>query len=113
VLYGAGVPPASRRKFTLYLAPDVFDDLRAQMAATERQPGWLIEQAWRKHRGMTEPQRAPREYVEPPPMIMPYLGRHKWVGPAHQTLGRQCHYCQQYRVNASAECPGPTERTQA
>jgi hypothetical protein len=100
----------SRLKWTLYLAPDVLADLRQQSVDLDRHPGWLLEQAWRQYRKMPEPKRPDPPAVElpsPKPPPQPYLGRHRYAGPAHQTLGRKCASCGQFRVGASAECPGP------
>ncbi len=99
-----------RYKQTVYLEEDVLADLMQTALTEQRSLGWLLERAWRAQRGLTSPKPPPIVMPEPPPAKKPYLGRHRWVGQAHATLGRRCEICGRHRLGAPVECPGaPTD----
>lgn len=96
-----------RLQLSIYIETDVFDDLREQGLIEDRPPGYLIEQAWRAWRKLPTPERTiPKAKVVPERRVGPYLGRHRWAGTAHPTLGRKCAHCGLFRQGAPAECAG-------
>lgn len=50
-------PNAVRAKTTVYLSPDVYDEIMAEAKRQDRSIGWLLRKAWEMSKGRIEQMR--------------------------------------------------------